>query len=237
MDDPYRQGYYTFAVSPHDPNEIWLGTWGKGVFKSYDAMDFDAPANSRDRLMLGKHIYQIVVDPQSLGRVYAASEEGVYRTSDGGQTWEGLNEGLLTPQVRTLAFDGRGRLWAGTKAYGLFSCSPEHKPVWKQMSAFGNFGTFWPIWDDRPLYQYTSLLIHPKDNIIMYLGTFPAGVYKTYDAEKQWLDHNVGWTNDGVFSLVTHPENPEMIYAGTYNGVNRSTDGGQHWEMWDNGWP
>mgnify|MGYP005670168929 FL=1 len=38
VDDPYHQGYYTFDISPTDPDVIWLGTWGKGIFKSYDGM-------------------------------------------------------------------------------------------------------------------------------------------------------------------------------------------------------
>jgi photosystem II stability/assembly factor-like uncharacterized protein len=105
------------------------------------------------------------------------------------------------------------------------------------MNAFGEFGTFWPIWDDRPLYQYTSLLFHPTDPDVIFFGTFPAGIYKSVDGGQSWKESNVGWTNDGVFSLVSHPDNPDIIYAGTYNGVNRSTDGGEHWEMWDQGWP
>lgn len=40
-----------------------------------------------------------------------------------------------------------------------------------------------------------------------------------------------------MFCLVFHPEDTDIIYAGTYNGLNRSIDGGNHWEMWDNGWP
>jgi len=28
-----------------------------------------------------------------------------------------------------------------------------------------------------------------------------------------------------------------MVYAGTYNGINRSLDGSEHWEFWGAGWP
>ena len=66
-------------------------------------------------------------------------------------------------------------------------------------------------------------------------GTFPAGIYKTTDGGESWREHNVGWTNDGVFSLAFHPRDTNIIYAGTYNGMNRSMDGGERWEMWDNG--
>jgi photosystem II stability/assembly factor-like uncharacterized protein len=69
------------------------------------------------------------------------------------------------------------------------------------------------------------------------LGTFPAGIFKSTDRGATWYERNVGWTNDGVFVLVRQPGQPDVIFAGTYNGVNRSLDGGAHWERWDSGWP
>jgi photosystem II stability/assembly factor-like uncharacterized protein len=235
VDDPFRQGYYTFAIHPTDPSEMWLGTWGKGIFKSYNAMGLDVPANGADMKMYGKHINQIVIDSDS-NAVYVATDEGVFKSSDDGATWSDFSTGLDTPQIRTLAVIADGTLLCGNLGYELYYYdTPDNR--WRQMNAFGNFGTLWPIWDDRPLYQYTSLLFHPTNPDIIYYGTFPAGIYKSTDDGQSWRESNVGWTNDGVFSLVFHPENPDIIYAGTYNGVNRSTDGGAHWEMWDEGWP
>lgn len=236
VDDPFRQGYYTFAIHPSDPSEMWLGTWGKGIFKSYNAMGLDIPANGADMKMYGKHINQIVIDPDPPNTVYVATEEGVFKSSDGGATWSDFSTGLDTPQIRTLEMTADGTLLCGSLGYELYYYDkPDNR--WRQMNAFGQFGTFWPIWDARPLYQYTSLLFHPTDPEVIYFGTFPAGIYKSTDGGQSWRESNVGWTNDGVFSLVFHPWNPDTIYAGTYNGVNRSTDGGAHWEMWDQGWP
>ena len=72
---------------------------------------------------------------------------------------------------------------------------------------------------------------------MIYFGTFPAGVFKSLDGGATWREYNVGWLNDGVFSLAFHPQDTNTVYAGTYNGVSRSLDGGLHWERWDNGWP
>jgi photosystem II stability/assembly factor-like uncharacterized protein len=105
------------------------------------------------------------------------------------------------------------------------------------MNAFGDWGKIWPIWNDRPNYQFTSILFHPSDPNIVYFGTFPAGIFMSTDSGSHWLESNVGWTIDGVFSTVFQPENPDSIYVGTYNGVNHSADGGSHWEKWDTGWP
>ena len=124
----------------------------------------------------------------------------------------------------------------GTLGYGVYAYD-QQQSTWEPLQEFRDFGTFWPIWAARPLYQYSSLLIDPAESNTMYFGTFPAGVFKTTDGGEHWRESNVGWTNDGVFCLVFHPDNSETIYAGTYNGINRSLDGGQHWEIWDEGWP
>jgi photosystem II stability/assembly factor-like uncharacterized protein len=94
----------TLAVAPSDPNVVWAGTgeaWairdidvtGDGVYKSTDAgktwqhMGLDATGR----------IGRVVIDPQDADRVYVCAlgrlsgpqpERGVYRTEDGGKTWQ-----------------------------------------------------------------------------------------------------------------------------------------------------
>jgi len=232
VSDPHRQGYYTYALNPNDPKEVWLGTWGKGIFKSYDGMNFNITASGKSMKMYGKHVNDIAVGKD--GSVYAGTEEGFYRTSDDGRTWRAINQGLPTNDVRTISINSSGEVYAGTRGYGLYRLSDE---LWIPQVARGQFGVIWPIWDDRPLYQYTEILFHPKDRSKVLIGTFPAGIYKSVDGGSTWQESNVGWTFDGVFSLITHPENPNIVYAGTYNGVNRSDDFGEHWRMWDQGMP
>ncbi len=234
IDDPNRQGYYAFAVSPTNPQTLYLGLYGVGMYKSQDGAATWMPMNGNDRLMRGKYITSLLIDEENENTVHVGTENGVYKTIDGGKTWESINSGLLCPDVRVLAHDHQGGIYAGTRGYEMFHTSGS---AWTQINGFGEFGTFWPLWNDRPLYQYTTLLFHPTDPNIIYFGTFPAGIYKSNDGGESWKEHNVGWTNDGVFSLVPHPNDPETIFAGTYNGINRTLDGGNHWEMWDNGWP
>ena len=234
--DPYRQGYYSFALNPNNTEEIWLGTWGLGMFKSYDGMDFNVRSLGIGYTMIGKHIYKVAIDPYAPKTVYAATEEGVYRTLDDGNIWSNFSDGLDTLQVRTFIITADGSLFCGTLGYEIYSYNTTLSR-WEQLSVFGGFSKVWSIWNDRPLYQYTTLLFHPTDPNIIYVGAFPSGMYKSTDGGVSWKEINVGWTNDGVFSLVFHPDNPDIIYAGTYNGVSRSLDGGEHWEIWDDGWP
>ena len=234
IDDPNRQGYYALAPAPSDSSRVYLGMYGIGVYRSDDSGATWAPMSGTAATMRGKPITSLVVDQWNADVVYVGTEEGVYRSVDGGAHWETLWQGLDLPDVRSLALDAAGYLLAGTRGNELYVLE---EMAWRQLNAFGSFGVQWPIWDERPLYQYTTLLFHPTDPDVIYIGTFPAGIYKSVDGGATWRERNVGWTNDGVFCLVPHPDDPETVYAGTYNGVNRSTDGGAHWQMWDKGWP
>jgi len=234
VEDPFRQGYYTIAVNPAKPEEMWTGTWGRGIYKSLDACLLNVPMNGRDRIMNGKHITQICVSPLERNTVYVASEEGVFITKNGGETWRPLNRGLPSLDIRSILLNSNGELFAGTKGYGIFRWDGD---TWNALNAFGNFGIIWPLWDDRPMYQYTSVLIHPKNPDLVMIGTFPQGIYLSRDGGMNWKESNLGWTLDGVFRLVSHPDNPDIVYAGTYNAVSISYDFGGHWQMLDKGWP
>lgn len=91
------------AVSQHDPELIWVGTGennssrssyaGTGVFKSIDG----GASWTNMGLTDSHHIGRILIDPQNddtvyvavIGRLYTENEErGVFKTEDGGQTWE-----------------------------------------------------------------------------------------------------------------------------------------------------
>ncbi|MFW9808618.1 MAG: hypothetical protein ACFFE6_04465 [Candidatus Thorarchaeota archaeon] len=234
--DPFRQGYYTFTLNPYNTSEAWLGTWGGGIFKSYDMMDHNVHADGSGISMLGKHIYQLEVNPNPPYTVYVATEEGVFISEDYGATWANLSLGLDSLQVRSLELSSNGQLYCGTMGYGMYIYNiTENK--WIQLPPFGGLGNVWPIWNDRPTYQYSSLLFHPTNPEIIYIGCFPAGIFKSIDGGMTWHESNAGFLNDGVFTLVNHPFNSEIIYAGTYNGVSRSFDGGLTWHRLDTGWP
>ena len=236
VEDPARQGYYAFALSPSNPDVVYLGLWGVGIYRSSDGTRTWLPINGDEGEMGGRRITALAIDPSDPNHVFVATELGVMQTVDGGGSWTAFDDGLDNNDIRALAWTAAGQLVAGTRGYEVYR-SPSANADWSQLEAFDNWGVIWPIWADRPLYQYTTVLFHPTDPSVVYMGTFPSGIYRSDDAGETWRESNVGWGNDGLFSLRTHPTNPDIIYGGTYNGINRSVDGGLHWHPWDNGWP
>ena len=93
----------TLAVSPKDPDVLWVGTgdasctrsayWGDGVYKTTDGGKTWANLGLKD----SHHISRIVIDPNNpdivwvaaMGHLYSPNEErGVFKTEDGGKTWK-----------------------------------------------------------------------------------------------------------------------------------------------------
>ncbi len=91
------------AVAPSDPNIVWVGTgennprnsvsFGDGVYKSADGGKTWTHMGLKETFQIGR----ILIDPKdpnivyvgALGRLYGPHERrGVFRTTDGGKSWE-----------------------------------------------------------------------------------------------------------------------------------------------------
>ncbi len=102
FDEQPTQNIGAIAIQQTNPNVIWVGTGegnprnslniGEGMYKSLDA------GKTWERVGLEKtrNIYRVIIDPNNPNTVYAAAignpyaehpERGVYKTTDGGETW------------------------------------------------------------------------------------------------------------------------------------------------------
>jgi len=101
-DQPDAVSIGDIAINPNDANTVWVGSgennnrqsgsWGNGLYKSIDG----GHTFKHMGLATSKHIARIVVDPIDHDVVYVAAlgslwgrggERGVYKTTDGGLTW------------------------------------------------------------------------------------------------------------------------------------------------------
>jgi photosystem II stability/assembly factor-like uncharacterized protein len=243
VEDPAIQGYYSFDINPDDPGNVWMGVYGKGMFVSHDGMEYNMKADGRNGTMTGKHITKVLINPANTREVWVSSEEGVFVTRNGGRVWKPVNEGLHTTDVYVMSIAHNGTLYAGTRGYGVYRYDRD-EDSWDQVRSIGNFGVHWSTWE-RPLYQYSDMLIDPENPGNWYISSFPTRLYKSTDAGNTWRESNIGFIEDGtdgIFSLTFHPHDTSTIFAGTYNGVSVSRDRGEHWRRISEGmdpeqWP
>jgi uncharacterized protein (TIGR03437 family) len=169
-------------------------------------------------------ITAVSFSPTDSRTLFAATDGGVMKSSDSGQTWISSSNGLPTAFVNgasgrtitSLAVDQKtGTLYAGQ---GGVSKSSDGGSTWVQLSR-----TL-----DQTIY---AISVDPNDSSRIYALGFN-GLYRTTDGGQTWLQLSEGLPRgqlEGI-DLVMDPQHSSTLYAATYvNGLFKSTDGGDTW--------
>ncbi|HSL17291.1 MAG TPA: glycosyl hydrolase [Methylomirabilota bacterium] len=235
------EGSYSIGcvtIDPNDPNVVWVGTgennsqrsvsFGDGVYKSLDG----GTTWTNMGLAESEHIGNIVVDPRDSDVVWVAAQgplwrsggdRGLYRTSDGGATWErvlhvsddtGIAEVRLHPDdpdtILATAYQRRRHTWTlinGGPESGLYK-STDGGETWREITAglpevdMGRMG----------------LCISPVDTDVVY-GVVDAardegGFFRSSDRGESWhkrSDHAPG--GDYYNELFCDPEDVDRVYS------------------------
>ncbi len=177
----------------------------------------------------------IATDSRNPEAVYiGAAGGGVWRSTDGGVTWQSLGDNLLSLVSGSLALDERtGVLYYGTGDHGAGTYGAG-------VLRSHDGGTTWISsngWDsERNKPQFTvgttpRILLHPSDPRII-LAARNSGLWRSSDGGESWFRLVSGVATD----VAMDPSNPNRMYlalgrnsGGVENAVYRSNDGGNNW--------
>jgi photosystem II stability/assembly factor-like uncharacterized protein len=251
------------ALAPSNPDIIYVGSGeglrrpdlstGDGMYKSTDGGKTWAHLGLRD----GQQIGSILVDPHNPNRVYVAvlghpygpnAERGVFRSTDGGQSFQKIlykdeNTGAIdlafdpsNPQIVYAAmWASRRGPWTAGNSYdgagsGLFK-STDGGDHWRQLA--GGL----PDWEHDKLGRI-GIGIAPNDPKRMYAmvdSPSKGGVYRSDDAGESWTRVNGEervWGRGSDFAWVrVSPKDENTIYVAN-TSTYKSTDGGKNFVAW-----
>jgi photosystem II stability/assembly factor-like uncharacterized protein len=253
------------AIAASDTMQVWAGTGepnsrntiepGGGVFKSTDGGITWKPMG----LEKTQHIGRIVVNPfdantvwvAALGAAWTASpDRGLYKTTDGGQTWTRAKFVSDRAGFVDVALDPRNpnTVWAASwerirTPYSLTSGGPG-SALWHSTDGGATWsevkGNGWP----EGIKGRIGLAIAPSNPDVMYAmveaaapqkggGFTPArnpegnGLYRSSDAGKTWTKMNSINTRPFYYSQVrVDPRNPDRVYFSSTE-MQVSDDGGK----------
>ena len=227
---------WALAQDPSDARVLIAGTRPAGFFRSTDAgqhwQALQAPGISQfsDINMGPTRVTQILFDPVTPGMVWATVEiGGIYRSADHGQTWQLLDQGLVSADVHGIAVvpcPGGGDSWVyATTNRGLHRSTDQ--------------GQNWVFQELKTPWQYTRTVMPRLDNpAIVFLtnGNGPPGndgkLLRSHNHGQDWQEVQLpGEINSTVWCVAMNPSDPQLIFLCTNLGqLFRSTDGGEHFE-------
>jgi hypothetical protein len=192
----------------------------------FKTTDGAANWNNQNAGLIGD-VNALAVAPNAANIIYAATTDGIYRSSDSGATWS------KTPSAGSPSFSFATAI----------AVDPSNSSV-VYMAVNGLFkstdaGNNWSAVSTIPLSFNTVLAIvfDPVTPSTIYVGA-SNGVFKSTDSGSNWITQNnfgiPGVPN--VRALAIDPTAPLTIYAGTFgSGLFKSTNGGGVWTAMNNG--
>ncbi len=210
----------SFAYDAHNPDHILLGTSTGQMFASQDGGKSWARMAS-----LGGDDYvldHILIDPQNSQRIYVSAwslssqQVGeVFRTSDGGQSWQTL-PAMHGKSIRGLAmFHGNSSVLVAGALDGAYR-TKDGGNTWERLSPAGS----------AEIKNIESIAVDPKDANTVYAGTWHLA-WKTSDAGANWQHINKGMIDDSdVFSVIVDHDNPQVVFASACSGIYKSESAG-----------
>lgn len=173
-------------------------------------------------------IVVLQLHPKNPDILYVATNDYIYKTRDGGQTWTNLSKGMSHSRVISMAIDPAypATVYAGTKGDAVFK-SHDGGQRWMSMRSGLDDATITSV--------VNQFVFDPADNNHLFIAT-TMGVYETKNGGEHWTKKMEGMKE--VLMVVTlgmDPAHPATLYAGTSGGVYKSVDQAGHWEQVNNG--
>jgi photosystem II stability/assembly factor-like uncharacterized protein len=170
----------------------------------------------------------IALHPKNPDIIYVATNDYIYKTRDGGRTWENISKGMTHSRVISMAVDPAypATVYAGTKGDAVFK-SYDGGQRWVSQRAGLEDVTITSV--------VNQFLFDPTDNTHLFAAT-TMGVFESLNAGEQWQKRMDGMKE--VLMVVTIAQDqarPPILYAGTSGGVYKSMNRAAKWEKVNNG--
>jgi|GEM_PF-2542834 len=211
---------HTLEVSADAESRLLGATWGTGLWRRDDAA---GPWERESPEVLPRDfVYAVHADPRLADRWFVASTTELWRTTDGGATYEAA--GLQGSNVFDMAFLGDGTLLAATQVHGV-QRSIDGGDTWTASN-----GGLTAFSTEAGTFIDTRHLLDTGDGVL-YLGTNGGGLFASDDSGASWA--RLG-ESDGITRVVAMARDagpPAVLYVVTDSGVRRSDDGGDSWSQ------
>jgi photosystem II stability/assembly factor-like uncharacterized protein len=241
------------AVDPRNPNRLFVAVLGhpygpnqeRGIFRSTDGGQTFQKVLYKDENTGGS---DVDIDPSNPDQVYASMWEarqgpwengawsgtngGMFKSSDGGNTWHPMAKGLpdegVTQAAIAIAPSRPSRVYAAVasgRSTGLYR-SDDAGENWARITT-----------DTRPASRIGGgdlpiPAVDPKNPDIVYSASIVT--WKSTDGGRTWTGIRGAPGGDDYQKIWINPVNPQILLIASDQGAIISVNGGETWSSWYN---
>ena len=244
------------TIAPSDHNVLWVGTgegdprnsvgYGWGVYRSVDA--------GKNWTHLGlketERIKRIVVDPNdpdiacvcALGKEWGAnSERGVFKTTDGGESWKkilyidedtGCADIAMDRSNPRIMYAG---MWTFRRKPWRFDDGGKETAVYRTMNGGESWDKIMNGLPETPMARPGIHIAQSQPNVIYLMTEFQGGgtAFRSDDYGDNWVmvndDPNINFRPFYYSDVRVDPNNPDVLFS-ISGRLSRSVDAGKTWE-------
>jgi photosystem II stability/assembly factor-like uncharacterized protein len=208
-------GYIVDNLVVDRAGRLWAacwGLWGGGVIAVSD--DGGKSWTRRDAGLEDFSVRAIAVDSHDADFLLVGGLTGVYRTTNGGESWEQISDQV---NVESIAIDPRtrDRIFVGT---------------WRQGIRTDDGGKSWQLVNNGMVLDTDmfSITIEPDNADSVWVSTC-GWVYNSPNKGDNWTRYRDGFDNRRIHDIEVDPCDKDALYAGSVAGLYRTDDRGKSW--------
>jgi len=206
-------------------------TWEKTLYINQNTGAIQVEFDPNDQNILFANMWQHQEGPWENGS-FSGINSGLYKSVDGGVTWNKLENGLPT------AGQGLGRI-------GITIAPSNSNRMYATVNARENGGIYrsddggehWHlITGDRRLWgrgdDFAEIKVHPKNENIVFVANVAS--YKSTDGGLTWTSIKGAPGGDDYHRIWINPQQPEIMLFAADQGAVITVNGGKTWSSWYN---
>jgi photosystem II stability/assembly factor-like uncharacterized protein len=226
---PYGGYIRPVMVSYSNDNIVYVAT---NTYPATIAKSTNGGSSWTTIASISTYAYSGAIDPTNHDKLYIGGSSYFYRTTNGGINWSGTYVantypyGLVVNNLVPSTIYGAGYAYDNVKWRLAFFKSTDSGVSWSTVCLYDSSAYGYGVAVDRtnPSTVYVC-------GYSYYNSTYVPLIYKSTNSGASWTLTTTGISSTAYYinSIAVHPTNGNIVYAGAWSGIYRSTDAGVTW--------